>query len=115
MWRMLQTDAPQDFVLATGETHTIKKFIDAAFREGGLLLTWEGEGEQEVAKDAEGIVRIKINPKYYRPAEVDFLLGDASKARRELGWEPTTRFDELVRIMVRADAPVAAGSRQPCA
>lgn len=104
MWRMLQTDVPQDYVLATGETHTVKKFIDAAFREGGMPITWEGEGEQEVAKDSEGVVRVKINPKYYRPAEVEFLLGDATKARQELGWEPTTRFDELVRIMVRADA-----------
>ncbi len=103
MWRMLQTDAPKDYVLATGETHTIKKFVDTAFRVGGLALTWEGEGENEVGKDADGIVRIQIDPKYYRPAEVEFLLGDASRAKAELGWAPNMSFEELVERMVRAD------------
>jgi GDPmannose 4,6-dehydratase len=105
MWRMLQVAEPSDYVLATGETHTIKKFVDAAFSKGGMPLMWEGEGEQEVGKDVNGTIRIKVNPKYYRPAEVEFLLGDATKARVELGWEPCVGFDELVRIMVAADCP----------
>ncbi len=106
MWRMLQTDAPNDYVLATGETHTIKKFVNAAFTRVGIPLTWEGVNENEVGKDAHGIIRVKINPKYYRPAEVDFLLGDATKAKNELGWIPTVSFEQLVDIMVKADCGI---------
>jgi GDPmannose 4,6-dehydratase len=103
MWRMLQGDAPKDYVLATGETHTIKKFVDTAFRVGGLPLSWEGVGEEEVGTDANGVVRVRVDPKYYRPAEVEFLLGDASRAKAELGWTPKMGFEELVERMVRAD------------
>ncbi len=103
MWRMLQGDVPKDYVLATGETHTIKKFVDTAFRVGGLPLSWEGTGEEEVGKDVNGVVRVRVDPKYYRPAEVEFLLGDASRAKAELGWTPKMSFDELVERMVRAD------------
>ena len=103
MWRMLQTDTPTDYVLATGETHTIKKFVDVAFTKVGMPLTWEGDAENEVGKDVNGIIRVKVNPKYYRPAEVDFLLGDATKAKNELGWIPKVSFEQLVDIMVNAD------------
>ena len=103
MWRMLQGEEARDYVLATGETYTIKQFVDEAFRVAGMPLTWEGEGLSEVARDAEGIVRIRIDPKYYRPAEVEFLLGDARRAKAELGWEPRVGFAELVERMVRAD------------
>jgi GDPmannose 4,6-dehydratase len=103
MWRMLQTDKPDDYVLATGETHTIKKFVDAAFTKVGIPLTWEGDAENEVGKDTNGIIRVKVNSKYYRPAEVDFLLGDATKAKNELGWTPIISFEQLVDIMVEAD------------
>jgi GDPmannose 4,6-dehydratase len=86
-WRMLQADEPDDYVLATGETHSVQEFLEEAFSYAGL------EWQQYV----------KIDERYFRPAEVDLLLGDASKAQRKLGWEPTVRFNELVRMMVEAD------------
>jgi GDPmannose 4,6-dehydratase len=87
MWRMLQADEPEDFVLATGETHSVQEFLDVAFAHAGLEL-----GDH-----------VEIDPRYYRPAEVDALLGDASKAKEKLGWEPQVKFEELVQIMVDAD------------
>jgi len=104
MWRMLQIDTPEDFVLATGETHTIRDFADLAFRELDMELEWRGVGEQEHAIDIKtGETRVKINPRYYRPTEVDLLLGDPSKAKDKLGWIPETKFSELVKIMTKAD------------
>ena len=104
MWRMLQQDAPEDFVIATGETHTVREFTEVAFAELGMPLQWEGEGVDEVGRHAEtGQVLVTVNPAYYRPTEVDLLIGDPSKARRILGWEPQVRFDALARLMARAD------------
>ena len=103
MWRILQNDTADDFVLATNETHTVRAFADEAFRHAGMPLEWRGSEEEEVGIDASGTVRVAVDPAYYRPAEVELLIGDYSKARRELGWEPKTRFTDLVRMMVEAD------------
>jgi GDPmannose 4,6-dehydratase len=103
MWRMLQRDTPSDYVIATGRTHTVREFATAAFERVGLPLTWEGSGVDEKGRDPDGRVRVAVDPVYFRPAEVDLLLGDATKAKRELGWEAKTSLDELVRIMVDAD------------
>ncbi len=104
MWRILQAETPSDYVLATGTTRTVRDFADAAFREAGMELEWEGEGVDEVGRErATGIVRVAVDPGYFRPAEVDLLIGDPSRAERELGWKARTSVDELVRIMVQAD------------
>jgi GDPmannose 4,6-dehydratase len=104
MWLMLQQDKPEDFVLATGETHTVRSFVEKAFKVTGKNIVWEGEGVNEIGKDAEsGKVRVRIDPKYFRPAEVELLLGDPTKANTELGWKRKVTFDELVTEMVVAD------------
>ncbi len=103
MWRMLQLDAPDDFVIATGETHTVREFCDVAFGELGMPIRWEGSAETECGIDAAGRVLVRVNPSYYRPTEVDLLIGDPSKALRVLGWKPETTFDALARMMVQAD------------
>jgi GDPmannose 4,6-dehydratase len=104
MWRMLQQSEPDDFVIATGETHSVREFIEVAFGELGLHIAWEGEKEKEVGRDqATGKHLIAIDPIYYRPTEVDILIGDPSKAKAKLGWEPKVKFDELARLMVQAD------------
>jgi GDPmannose 4,6-dehydratase len=104
MWRMLQQDTPDDFVVATGETHTVREFTEITFRELGIELAWQGEAENEKGIDtATGAVRVEVSPHYYRPTEVDLLIGDPSKARRVLGWEPKVKFEELVKIMAAAD------------
>jgi len=103
MWRILQQDTPDDFVLATGETHSVREFVEEAFRVAGHRITWDGEGVHETGRDETGRIVIRINPAFYRPAEVVLLIGDASKARRELGWTPTTPFHELVARMVHAE------------
>jgi len=103
MWRMLQAPRPEDYVIATGEAHTVRELVSLAFSEAGLPLTWEGQGKDERGRAADGRVLVAVDPLYFRPAEVDVLQGDASKARRELGWEPRTTFPELVRLMVEAD------------
>jgi len=104
MWRILQTDEPDDFVVGTGETHSVREFCEAAFGEVEIELDWEGEGDGEVGRErGSGIVRVAVDPRYYRPAEVDELQADASKARRMLGWEPKVSFAELVRMMVQHD------------
>ncbi len=104
MWRMLQRDTPEDFVLATGETHEVRKFVIAAFNELGIELRWEGEAEKEQGIDTKtGKVLVAVDPKYYRPTEVDLLIGDASKAKTMLGWEATTKFADLARLMAKAD------------
>ncbi len=111
MWRILQHDRPDDFVLATGETHTVREFAELAFREVGRELRWETRHGHEVGVEkATGEIRVEQDPSYYRPTEVDLLVGDAAKARRELGWQPTVRFQELVRLMVRADVAAVARS-----
>jgi len=98
MWLMLQEDRPDDYVLASGKTHTIRSFIEKAFAFKGIQIVWSGDGLGEVGKDAvDGTTRIKINPKYFRPCEVDFLLGDSSKARERLGW--TFEYDTLEKLI----------------
>ena len=99
MWRMLQQDHPEDFVLATAEMHSVREFVTLAFREKGISLCWAGVGDATTATDSTGTVRVRVNPKYYRHAEVEQLLGDPSKAREKLGWVATTKFEELVRLM----------------
>ncbi len=103
MWLMLQQKKPDDFVIATGVHHTVREFVEAAARATGMKISWEGKGVHEVGRDQHGIVRIVVNPKYYRPREVHSLLGDASRARRILKWQPEVSFDDLVRMMVEAD------------
>ncbi len=104
MWRMLQQDKPDDYVLATGETHTVREFVEHAFRELGITVEWKGHGKEEVGIDAKsGKIVVKIDPNYFRPTEVDILLGDASKAKKELGWEPKIKFNELVKVMIESD------------
>ncbi|KAL7411296.1 hypothetical protein BDY24DRAFT_396281 [Mrakia frigida] len=104
MWRMLQQDEPDDFVLATGETHPIKEYIEKAFKVAKIELRWEGEGVDEVAYDvATNKAVVKIDEKYFRPAEVELLHGDPSKAERVLGWKRKCTFDELVTQMVLSD------------
>ncbi len=104
MWRVLQAEEPDDFVIATGEMHSVRDFVEAAFAEVGVRITWSGSGTDEVGKDAStGEVRVRIDPRYFRPAEVELLLGDPSKAKEKLGWDPTVKFDELVCMMVQSD------------
>ena len=104
MWKMLQCDRPSDYVLATGETHTVREFVEAAFAEVGIVLAWKGEGVNEKGYDAStGRLYVAVDARYFRPAEVDLLLGDASRAERELGWRRKVGFKELVRMMVQAD------------
>ena len=103
MWLMLQQDKPGDYVVATGETHSVREFTELAFAEIGIQLKWQGSGDNEKAVDQNGIVRVEISPKYYRPSEVDYLLGDSTKARAVLGWKPKTSFRQLVHKMVEHD------------
>ncbi len=107
MWRMMQQKTPEDYVLATGETHTVKEFVDLSFKSVGIELEWEGKEEKEKGRDAKtGKVLISVDPTYYRPTEVDLLIGDATKAKQKLGWEPKVKFEELVDIMVKADLEI---------
>lgn len=111
IWRILQAEKPQDYVLATGRTQSVRRFAELAFAHAGMTLAWEGKGVDEVARrTSDGKVVVRIDPRYFRAAEVEFLLGDASKARAELGWEPRTTFEELVREMVDADMARLAGN-----
>lgn len=105
MWMILQHDTPEDFVIATGEMHTVREFCTLAFKEADIELRWEGEGVNEKGIDvATGKALVEVDPKYFRPAEVEQLLGDPTKAKTLLGWNPTqTSFPELVRIMVQHD------------
>jgi GDPmannose 4,6-dehydratase len=104
MWLMLQQDEPDDFVIATGETHSVREFVELAFREVGIEIEWKGEGVDEVGLDREtGNVLVEIDPRYYRPTEVELLIGDPSKAREKLGWNSNVGFEELVKMMVKGD------------
>ena len=104
MWKMLQQDEPDDFVVATGEAHSVREFVEKSFHEIGIEIAWEGAGVDEVGKDrGTGRTIVRIAPRYFRPTEVEFLLGDPSKAKGKLGWEPKVSFDELVKTMVRED------------
>jgi GDPmannose 4,6-dehydratase len=101
-WLTLQQEKPGNYILATGETHTVREFIEEAFNVAGMAIKWEGKGLGEVGKCNNKVV-VKINPEYYRPGEAEWLFGDISKARKVLGWRPKTKFKELVRIMVEED------------
>jgi GDPmannose 4,6-dehydratase len=103
MWMMLQQDNPDDYVLATGETHSIKEFVELACKECGWNITWVGEGVNEKGILDNGLTIIEVDEKYYRPAEVDVLLGDYTKAKENLDWEPKTKFNQLVKIMMEHD------------
>ncbi|KAF9997991.1 hypothetical protein BGZ79_008319 [Entomortierella chlamydospora] len=103
MWRMLQQDKPEDFVLATGEMHTVREFVEKAFAATRTTIRWEGEGENEVGIDHEGKIRVRVDPAYYRPTEVELLLGNPTKANTKLGWKRHVEFDALVEEMVKAD------------
>src|SRR5206468_10314651 len=113
MWRMLQQPTPEDYVIATGEQHSVREFLAVAARRLGIELAFEGEGDAEVAKVVRvdgarahckaGDLIAKVDPRYYRPTEVQSLLGDASKARTKLGWTPTVGFEDLVHEMADAD------------
>lgn len=104
MWRMLQADQPDTFVIATNRTETVRDFVSLAFKAVGIDLAWKGQAEQECGYDVEtGIQRVRVNPSYYRPAEVDLLIGNPEKAQRVLGWAPQTTLEQLCHLMVKAD------------
>ncbi|MDF9833992.1 GDPmannose 4,6-dehydratase [Ereboglobus sp. PH5-5] len=104
MWRMLQAPEPDTFVLATGRTETVRDFVIMAFKAVGITLQWKGKDEQEIAEDAStGKLLVRVNPKFYRPAEVDLLIGSPAKAKEVLGWEPKTTLEQLCQMMVEAD------------
>ncbi|MBS3667229.1 GDP-mannose 4,6-dehydratase [Vreelandella boliviensis] len=104
MWRMLQTDTPDTYVLATNRTETVRDFVTLAFKAAGIELRWEGEAEQETATDvATGDVVVVIDPQFYRPSEVELLIGNSAKATTELGWQPQTSLETLCKMMVEAD------------
>ncbi len=102
-WLMLQQDEPEDYVIATGEQHSVREFVEEAARELGLHIQWQGEGVEEKGFDESGNCIVQVDPRYFRPTEVETLLGDATKAREKLGWTPKIGFRELVREMVRED------------
>ena len=104
MWRMLQQEEPEDFVLATGVTTTIREFAERSFAEVGITLEWSGNGVDETGRDAKsGNILVSIDPAYFRPTEVDLLIGDASKAREKLGWQPTCNLQQMIEEMIKAD------------
>lgn len=101
---MLQQEQPEDFVLATGETTTVREFVELAFAELDMPIKWEGSGVKEIGRDQKsGKIIIEVSPEFFRPAEVDLLIGDASKAKEKLGWHAKTDLKGLVRLMVKAD------------
>ena len=111
MWRMMQVAEPDTYILATGRTVTVRDFVSLAFQAADMEITWRGKGEKEEGVCAQtGRVLVRVNPKFYRPAEVDILIGDASKAKAELGWEAKTELEELCRLMVESDLKRVAAS-----
>ena len=108
MHRILQADAPDDYVLATGETRSVREFVELAFAEVGRAIEWRGQGVDETGVDTKsGKTIVRIDPTYFRPTEVDLLIGDASKAREKLGWKAETSFAQLVKEMVAGDLDAA--------
>jgi GDPmannose 4,6-dehydratase len=110
MWLMLQAPEPDDYVIATGEAHSVREFCELAFKLAKMPITWRGAGLDEAGMDDQGRVRVRIDSRYFRPAEVDIMQGDASYAREKLGWKPTVTFAQLVAIMVEADMQLIGGS-----
>ena len=106
-WRMLQQSEPKDYVIATGEQHSVREFVELSAKFLDMEIHWEGAGVEEKGIDKQGNVIVAVDPRYYRPTEVETLLGDASKARRELGWQATVSFSDLVKEMVEEDRKIA--------
>lgn len=106
MWLMLQQKEPDDYVISSGETRSVRDFVDIAFQTAGMPLRWEGEGLEEKAFDEHGVERVCVNPVFFRPAEVELLLGDSTKAKEKLGWKREISFEELVRRMVENDLKI---------
>ena len=105
---MLQQEEPGDFVIATGETHTVREFVELSFKEAGIEIEWRGKGVEEKGIDSKtGKTVVEIDPDYFRPTEVELLLGDPTKAKEKLGWQSEVRFEELVGIMMKADLEAA--------
>lgn len=114
MWLILQDDVADDYVVATGETHTVREFVEKAFALLDVVIRWEGSGENEIGYDSKtDKVRVRVSPKYYRPAEVEYLHGNPAKAEKKLGWKRKVTFDELVKDMVESD--IAIMKKNPCA
>jgi GDPmannose 4,6-dehydratase len=111
MWLMLQANAADDYVIATGEVHSVREFCSLAFDLAGIPIKWQGEGLKEIGVDSAGRTRVQIDSRYFRPTEVDVLLGDAGYAQQKLGWKPRVTFAELVRIMVEADLELVRSGR----
>lgn len=110
MWLMLQQPKPDDYVLATGETHSVREFVNLAFAEAGFTIEWSGEDINEIGRDSKsGRTLVEVDPRFFRPTEVDLLIGDPTKAREVLGWQATTKFEALVREMVQHDLARIAG------
>ena len=113
MWLMLQQDTPDDYVIATNETRTVREFVETAFNYVGIKISWEGTGINEIGKDAKtGKVLVKVNRDFFRPAEVDILLGKPAKAERVLGWKREIPFSELVKRMIENDMDIVAKELQ---
>ena len=113
MWRIVNHHQPDDYVLATGESHTVREFVELAFEEAGIDIAWDGHGVHEKGRDARtGTVRVEVDPRSFRPADVDHLVGDATKAREVLGWRPRSTFRQLVATMVRADLEAVPSERR---
>jgi len=112
MWMMLQQDTPDDYVVATNEMHTVREFIEKSFGHAGIEIVWDGEGVKEVGKNkATGDIVVRMDERYYRPAEVEQLLGNPAKAKKQLGWEPNVKFEELVKIMTEGDLRLLNGEK----
>jgi len=105
IWMMMQNDTADDFVLATGVSHSVREFVERAYAHAGITIEWQGKGENEIGVDATGKTRVKINPNFYRPNELHELIGDATKAKNILGWQPEISFDDLIKEMVDSDLP----------
>ncbi len=112
MWMMLQQDTPDDYVVATNEMHTVREFIEKSFGHVGIEIVWDGEGVNEVGKNkSTGDIVVRMDERYYRPAEVEQLLGNPAKAKKQLGWEPNVKFEELVKIMTEGDLRLLNGEK----
>jgi GDPmannose 4,6-dehydratase len=108
---MLQQDTPDDYVVATNEMHTVREFIEKSFGHVGIEIVWEGVGVDEVGRNREtGVIIVRMDERYYRPCEVEQLLGDPAKAKRQLNWEPNVKFEELVKIMTEGDLKILDGA-----
>ena len=113
MWLMLQQDTPDDYVIATNETRTVREFVETAFKHVDITIEWQGIGVDEIGKDkATGKTLVKINPKFFRPAEVDILIGDPTKAETKLGWKRNISFAELVERMVKNDLELTSANHK---